>query len=61
MSEMVAMFLGIALISAALTCWGVVLARREDRERRLSKVRKVKEQIMPDFDPDAHLGRCGTE
>jgi hypothetical protein len=48
---MVELFSMIAVISGGLICYGIVLGRREGRER------VVREHL----DPDAHLGRCGTE
>ena len=60
--EIVGMLLMIALISAAIVSYGIVLGRREDHNRPLSVYPKLKERAMPGhFDPDAHLGRSGPE
>jgi hypothetical protein len=62
MLEMVGMLLMIALISGALVGSGIVLGLREDRDRELGVARKVKEHLLPGhLDPNAHLGRTGTE
>jgi hypothetical protein len=59
--EYALMLLMIGVISATLIGFAIVLGRREDRERGL-RLRKLSDSMIGEhFDPDAHLGRCGTE
>jgi hypothetical protein len=61
MSEMFLFFGMIAGISAAIMLSGIILARREAREKELQT--KAPAQTLPPrtFEPNAHLGRTGTE
>jgi hypothetical protein len=64
MREIVEVLLSIGMPSAVLVWYALVLARREDRELRGETKsgrwkRSGAETIGPD--PDAHLGRVGSE
>ena len=62
MSEIVELFLLIAVISAAIIGSGIFLARREAREAESSAAKKTAgRRIEARLDPDAHLGRTGTD
>jgi hypothetical protein len=50
----------IAALTAAFVLYGLALARRESRGTRAPD--KITEKRMVGHaDPDAHLGRCGSE
>ena len=60
--EYVGMLVMIALISAAIISYGIVLGRREDLSRELPVRGKLRERVVrARLDPDAHLGRSGSE
>ena len=65
MREIVEVLLSIGIPSAALVWYAVLLARREDRARiagtELDSSRSSGTEISIGADPDAHLGRVGTE
>ena len=57
MHDIIESLLMIGVISAALITYALWEARRENRETLSSKVRPFRTVS----DPDAHLGRTGTE
>jgi hypothetical protein len=63
MREFLEIFFSIAIPTAVLVGYALILARREDRElsgeTEPRKRPRVSTAIGPD--PDAHLGRVGTE
>jgi hypothetical protein len=60
--EYVGMLLMIALISAAIISYGIVLGRREDQGRESSVPGRLSARaVRGRLDPDAHLGRSGAE
>jgi hypothetical protein len=66
MREIVEVLLSIGVPTAGLVWYALVLARKEDREARGetvsgtgSKGRTAPTLVVPD--PDAHLGRVGSE
>ena len=63
MRELLEVLLSLAIPTFALVGYALVLARREDRESR-GEIVRPKRSILPTIaepDPDAHLGRVGTE
>jgi hypothetical protein len=62
MFELIQSFLMIALTTAGLVVYAIVLGRREDRERESFKPRPAsRKPVMPILDPDAHLGTRGVD
>jgi hypothetical protein len=65
MREIFEILFSIGMPTAALVGYAIMLARREDRELRdeiapaPGKRSRMRVAICPD--PDAHLGRVGTE
>ena len=61
MAEMLFFFGTIGLVLAAITVSGIILGRREDRENQPTT--EVSTHIVrpQHLNPDAHLGRTGTE
>jgi hypothetical protein len=65
MRELFEVLFSIAVPTAALVGYALILARREDRESRGEtqpqgrKISRILAAAGPD--PDAHLGRVGTE
>jgi hypothetical protein len=63
MRELLEVLFSIAVPAVLLLGYALVLARREDRESR-GETARPKRSIIPTVvgpDPDAHLGRVGTE
>jgi hypothetical protein len=65
MREIVEVLLSIGIPTVGMVWYALLLARREDQESRGGTVpRTSKRRITPTFagpDPDAHLGRVGSE
>jgi hypothetical protein len=63
MRELLEVLFSIAIPAVLLVAYALVLARREDRESRGETVRPKRSIISTPVgpDPDAHLGRVGTE
>jgi hypothetical protein len=63
MSELLEVLFSLAIPTVFLVGYALVLARREDRESR-GEIVRPRRSIIPTLaapDPDAHLGRVGTE
>ena len=63
MRELLEVLISIAVPAVLLVGYALVLTRREDRESR-GETARPKRSIIPTPvgpDPDAHLGRVGTE
>jgi len=61
-------FISVGIPAAALVSFALVLARREDHDRReltgetaRANRKGAGKSIEINADPDGHLGRCGTE
>jgi len=68
MHQIIEGFLSVGIPAAGLVSYALVLARREDRDRRKltgeTETANRKGQGIPVVispDPNGHLGRCGTE
>ena len=60
--EIIGSMLMIAVISALFVWYGVAAGHREDREERQRATGgATPSRAVVGLDPDAHLGRCGTE
>ena len=62
MRELFEVLFSIGVTAIAIVGYALVLARREDRELRGEATSRRKRPLIPVVgDPDAHLGRVGTE
>jgi hypothetical protein len=61
MREIVEVLLSIGVPAAGLVWYALVLARREAREAGGEKESTFRKTIVIGPDPDAHLGRVGSE
>ena len=62
MRELFEVLFSIGVTTIAIVGYALVLARKEDRELRGEAKPRRKRPLIPiAVDPDAHLGRVGTE